>query len=208
MNKRLGVKLGLACCGVLVLCALAGRLAVAKLEVGKAVEVTLESGWAVKGKVLRISTDSVTLEVSRGAAASSGTLTVASDSIISVRPIDKVPVFEPTTPAPRPPKPEPRTPTPSPTPSPEAERHELLKKFPPEDGWGKEKLEDIKWRQVILSLFPSPEEKEFIEAFDEWEKAGEAEEKEKAKPEKEGKEAEDKGKQEESEKEEGTKEQK
>jgi hypothetical protein len=208
MNKRLGVKLGLACCGVLVLCALAGHLAVAKLEVGKAVEVTLESGWAVKGKVLRISTDSVTLDVSSGAAASSGTLTVASDSIISVRPIDKVPVFEPTTPAPRPPKPEPRTPTPSPTPSPEAERHELLKKFPPEDGWGKEKLEDIKWRQVILSLFPSPEEKEFIEAFDEWEKAWEAEEKEKAKPEKEGKEAEDKGKQEESEKEEGTKEQK
>jgi hypothetical protein len=208
MNKRLGVKLGLACCGVLVLCALAGHLAVAKLEVGKAVEVTLKSGWAVKGKVLRISTDSVTLDVSSGAAASSGTLTVASDSIISVRPIDKVPVFEPTTPAPRPPKPEPRTPTPSPTPSPEAERHELLKKFPPEDGWGKEKLEDIKWRQIILSLFPSPEEKEFIEAFDEWEKAWEAEEKEKAKPEKEGKEAEDKGKQEESEKEEGTKEQK
>ena len=207
MNKRLGVKLGLACCGVLVLCALAGHLAVAKLEVGKAVEVTLESGWAVKGKVLRISTDSVTLDVSRGAAASSGTLTVASDSIISVRPIDEVPVFKATTPAPRPPKPKPRTPTPSPTPSPEPERHELLKKFPPEDGWGKEKLENIKWRQVILGLFPSPEEKEFIEAFDEWEKAWEAEEKEKAKLEKEGKEVEEKGKQEESEKDEGVKEQ-
>lgn len=212
MNKRLGVKLGLACCGVLVLSALAGHLAVAKLEVGKAVEVTLESGWAVKGKVLRISTDSVTLDVSRGAAASSGTLTVASDSIISVRPIDEVPVFKATTPVPRPPKPKPRTPTPSPAPlsvkpSPAPERHELLKKFPSEDGWGKEKLENIKWRQVILGLFPSPEEKEFIEAFDEWEKAWEAEEKEKAKLEKEGKEVEEKGKQEESEKDEGVKEQ-
>ena len=83
----------------------------------------------------------------------------------------------------------------------------MLKKFPPEDGWGKEKLENIKWRQVILGLFPSPEEKEFIEAFDEWEKAWEAEEKEKAKLEKEGKEVEEKGKQEESEKDEGVKEQ-
>lgn len=213
MNKRFGVKLGLACCGVLVLCALAGHLAVAQLEVGKAVEVSLKSGWAVKGKVLRISTDSVTLDVSSGSAAFSGRLTLASDSIISVRSIDEVPVFKVTTPVPRPPKPKQITATPSPTPppvkpSPEPERHELLKKFPPEDGWGKEKLENIKWRQVILGLFPSPEEKEFIEAFDEWEKAWEAEEKEKAKLEEEGKEVGEKGKQEESEKEEGTKEQK
>ena len=187
MNRRLGGKLGIAgCCG-LVLCVLLVQVAVAQLEVGKAVELSLNSGWSVKGRVLRISTDSVTLDVAGGAAAFTGTLTVASDSITSVKPIDELPLLKVTTPAPHPPKSVQEAPPPTPTPPPspgkpstEAQRHELLKRFPPKDGWSKEKLENIEWRRVILGLFPSPEEKEFIEVFDAWEKAWQAEEEEKA----------------------------
>jgi len=211
MNRRLGGKLGIAgCCG-LALCFLLVQFAVAQLEVGKAVELSLNSGWSVKGRVLKISTDSVTLDVAPGAAAFTGTLTVASDSITSVRPIDELPLLKVTTPAPHPPKSAQEAPPPTPPPSPgkpstEPERHELLKKFPPEDGWGKEKLENIKWRRVILGLFPSPEEKEFIEAFDAWEKAWEAEEKEKAILEEVKADKEEEGEGKKSEKEEGTEE--
>ncbi len=202
MKKRFAVRSGLVCCALLGLFILTRELPAAKLEVGKPVEVSMKSGWTVSGKLLKIATDSVTLDVSAGAAAFAGRLTLASDSVISIRPIEKVTIYEPTTPAPRPSVPKMRTPTPSPTPpaaeaSPESERAELLKKFPPEDGWGKEKLENIKWRRVILGLFPAPEEEEFIEVFEDWEKAWEAEQKakegsdEKAGPQGEGKGTED-----------------
>jgi hypothetical protein len=44
----------------------------------------------------------------------------------------------------------------------------LLERFPPEAGWTPEKKAQLERRAVILGLFPSPEEKAWLESFDAW----------------------------------------
>jgi hypothetical protein len=44
----------------------------------------------------------------------------------------------------------------------------LLKEFPLEQGWSPERLRDIQIRKVTLGVFPSAQEKRFIEVFEEW----------------------------------------
>lgn len=51
----------------------------------------------------------------------------------------------------------------------------LLKKFPPSEGWGMQKINDIKKK---MDLFRSAKEKEFIEVFNDWTKAVELQKKE------------------------------
>jgi hypothetical protein len=50
---------------------------------------------------------------------------------------------------------------------------ELLAKFPPKD-WTAERRDEIKHRELILKLMPTPEEREFVANFDEWSKAAAA----------------------------------
>ena len=45
---------------------------------------------------------------------------------------------------------------------------ELLKKYPPSEGWNEAKRGEISRRQVVIGAVPSKHELEFVERFDEW----------------------------------------
>lgn len=47
----------------------------------------------------------------------------------------------------------------------------LLEKFPPHAGWLPERRDEIERRKWVLGVFPTPEEKEFIESYSVWKPA-------------------------------------
>ncbi len=51
------------------------------------------------------------------------------------------------------------------------ERAKLLKEFPPEEGWGPKRIEEINLRKVALHVYPNEKEQRFIEVFEDWQKA-------------------------------------
>ena len=52
-----------------------------------------------------------------------------------------------------------------------AERARLLKEFPPEEGWGPERIKEINLRKIALHVYPNEKERRFIEVFEQWMKA-------------------------------------
>jgi hypothetical protein len=76
----------------------------------------------------------------------------------------------------QPPVPEPASGQPSPPPektegpAPPAGA-DLLKEFPPEEGWSLEKAEEIERRKVVVGAFPSEREKRFLAVVQAWERA-------------------------------------
>lgn len=50
-------------------------------------------------------------------------------------------------------------------------RLELLKKFPPKDGWGPEKHETLKNTTAVIGRALTDDEKEFVDHFEEWKQA-------------------------------------
>ncbi len=51
------------------------------------------------------------------------------------------------------------------------ERAKLLKEFPPEEGWGPKRIQEINLRKIALHVYPNEKEKRFIQVFEEWQKA-------------------------------------
>ncbi|MEM7201245.1 MAG: hypothetical protein AAF628_13315 [Planctomycetota bacterium] len=47
----------------------------------------------------------------------------------------------------------------------------LLEEFPPEEGWGQEKLNEIQVRKITVGAFPDERSQRFVEVFSEWEEA-------------------------------------
>ncbi len=47
----------------------------------------------------------------------------------------------------------------------------LLEKFPPHEGWLPERRDEIERRKWVLGVFPTPQEKEFIESYSVWKPA-------------------------------------
>jgi hypothetical protein len=58
-----------------------------------------------------------------------------------------------------------------------ATQMKLLKEFPPDDGWGAEKLEKLKSRRVVLGVYPNEKERRFEKSFAAWKAAFDANEK-------------------------------
>lgn len=50
-------------------------------------------------------------------------------------------------------------------------RKELLGKFPPSEGWSKEKLAEIRRKWIVLHIPPSAKEREFLALFEKWQTA-------------------------------------
>ncbi len=46
----------------------------------------------------------------------------------------------------------------------------LVKEFPPEEGWGPDKIEEIRIRKVALGVFPDARSKRFIQVYEDWKK--------------------------------------
>ena len=44
----------------------------------------------------------------------------------------------------------------------------LLKRFPPEKGWGAERKKQIERKKVVLGVFPDPEEQAFLDHYEAW----------------------------------------
>ncbi|HHI67735.1 MAG TPA: hypothetical protein ENJ97_00250 [Planctomycetes bacterium] len=51
------------------------------------------------------------------------------------------------------------------------ERAKLLKEFPPDEGWGPKRIQEINLRKIALHVYPNEKEKRFIQVFEEWQKA-------------------------------------
>ena len=51
------------------------------------------------------------------------------------------------------------------------ERAKLLKEFPPDEGWGPKRIQEINLRKIALHVYPNEKEKRFIEVFEDWQKA-------------------------------------
>ena len=47
----------------------------------------------------------------------------------------------------------------------------LLKEFPPDDGWGSEKLAEINRRKVVIGAYPDAESGRFVSVFSDWQQA-------------------------------------
>ncbi|MHC5063380.1 MAG: hypothetical protein ACYTG5_05345 [Planctomycetota bacterium] len=47
----------------------------------------------------------------------------------------------------------------------------LLEEFPPEDGWGKEKYDEIQKRKIVVGVYPDQKSARFLEVFEEWSRA-------------------------------------
>ncbi len=61
-----------------------------------------------------------------------------------------------------------------------ADEHKLMKlleDYPPDQGWGENKLRDLQVRRITLGVYPNREEKRFEESFDAWKKAAALKEK-------------------------------
>jgi hypothetical protein len=54
-----------------------------------------------------------------------------------------------------------------------AEREKLLTKFPPSDGWSRERLNEIRRKWIINHIPPNAQEREFLALFEKWKKAKE-----------------------------------
>ena len=55
----------------------------------------------------------------------------------------------------------------------EAENKRLLaiiKEFPPEDGWGEDKLQEINLKRIAIGSFPDKKSRRFIEVWEDWQK--------------------------------------
>ena len=50
----------------------------------------------------------------------------------------------------------------------ESERYGLLTRYPPEQGWGEEMVKHLKWRGVVIGVFPDDEEQFFLDHYPEW----------------------------------------
>ena len=64
--------------------------------------------------------------------------------------------------------------TPKPAPkvsSEEAELLALLDEFPPEAGWGEEKLQEIERSKIVVGVYPDDKSKRFLEVFSQWQNA-------------------------------------
>ncbi|MCB9883030.1 MAG: hypothetical protein H6832_15885 [Planctomycetes bacterium] len=46
----------------------------------------------------------------------------------------------------------------------------LIEEFPPDEGWGEERINQINIRRLTVRVFPNAKERRFIEVFDEWKK--------------------------------------
>ncbi|MFQ5503397.1 MAG: hypothetical protein ACE5F1_01210 [Planctomycetota bacterium] len=46
----------------------------------------------------------------------------------------------------------------------------LVKEFPPEEGWGDEKLKEIHLRRISIGAFPDKKSRRFVEVYQEWKK--------------------------------------
>lgn len=46
----------------------------------------------------------------------------------------------------------------------------LLDEFPPSEGWGQAKVEEIERRKVVVGVYPNERETRFLEVFEEWKK--------------------------------------
>jgi hypothetical protein len=51
------------------------------------------------------------------------------------------------------------------------EQQKLLADYPPEDGWGAERVREIQIREITVGVFPDAKSKYFIDNFEEWLKA-------------------------------------
>jgi len=51
------------------------------------------------------------------------------------------------------------------------ERAKLLKEFPPAEGWGPQRIQEINLRKIALHVYPNEKEKRFIQVFEDWQKA-------------------------------------
>lgn len=47
----------------------------------------------------------------------------------------------------------------------------LLEEFPPADGWGKEKYDEIQKRKIIVGVYPDQKSAKFLGVFEEWSRA-------------------------------------
>jgi len=47
----------------------------------------------------------------------------------------------------------------------------LLDEFPPEEGWGQEKVAEIQRRKIVLHVFPDEKQQRFLDVFDKWKQA-------------------------------------
>jgi hypothetical protein len=47
----------------------------------------------------------------------------------------------------------------------------LLGDYPPDKGWGEQKIKELQMRRITLGVYPSKEEKLFVEQFEEWKRA-------------------------------------
>lgn len=62
----------------------------------------------------------------------------------------------------------------------------LLKEFPPEEGWGAERLREIQVKKVAIGTFPDSKSRKFVEVYEDWKAAYELRKKEEADKAKEG----------------------
>ena len=46
----------------------------------------------------------------------------------------------------------------------------LVEEFPPKEGWGEEKINQINVRRLTIKVFPNEKERRFIEVFEDWKK--------------------------------------
>ncbi len=51
------------------------------------------------------------------------------------------------------------------------ERAKLLEEFPPDEGWGPKRIQEINLRKIALHVYPNEKEKRFIQVFEDWQKA-------------------------------------
>ncbi len=59
-------------------------------------------------------------------------------------------------------------------PKPETPGERLLRLFPPTEGWLPERRDEIERRKWVLGVFPTPQEKQFLDNYPEWKEAYDA----------------------------------
>lgn len=58
--------------------------------------------------------------------------------------------------------------TETPTGGDETQEFALLEEFPPDQGWGEERLREIERRKVVIGAFPDEKEERFLQVFGKW----------------------------------------